>query len=147
MARKIVLFVCLGNACRSPFAEELFNKLAEEKGLEWRALSAGIEPGIDTPLEARKAAREFGVTFAEHTPRIVTRKLLEASDLVLTMEGWQKEELIRTCPHCWDKIYTLTEYVGETGEIPDPYLSPATYTQVYRQIDKLLHKLVEKLSK
>ena len=145
--RRVVLFVCLGNSCRSPFAEALFNKLAEERGVEWRALSAGLEPGLETPRSAIRAAREFGVDLTGHTPRAVTAKLLETVDLVLAMEDWQKDEMSRVYPHCMDKIYTLTEYVGESGNIPDPYLSShATYMQVYRQINRLVGKLVEKLS-
>ena len=39
---KKILFVCTGNTCRSPMAEVIFNALAKEKGLDWRAESAGF---------------------------------------------------------------------------------------------------------
>ena len=49
--KKKVLFVCTANICRSPMAEAMFNALAEDKGLPFRAESAGVMALVDEEIE------------------------------------------------------------------------------------------------
>jgi protein-tyrosine phosphatase len=53
---KQILLVCTANVCRSPMAEAIFNALAEERGLAWRAESAGVAAleGEDITPNARR---------------------------------------------------------------------------------------------
>ena len=69
MNQKTVLFLCTGNYYRSRFAEMLFNHLAAERGLQWRADSRGLNPD---PLYARpisghtrRAMQRLGVSLGE----------------------------------------------------------------------------------
>lgn len=63
----IVAFVCSGNTCRSPMAEGIFNKLAEEKGLSVRAESFGMATADGLPVSENsvKACSEIGVDLTE----------------------------------------------------------------------------------
>jgi protein-tyrosine phosphatase len=70
-----VLFVCLGNICRSPYAERV---LLREGGEAIRSFSAGImAPGRRPPQEALEAARRRGIDHADHVSRALTRDLLD----------------------------------------------------------------------
>ena len=66
-----ILFVCTANVCRSPMAEAIFNALAEERGLAWRAESAGVAALVDEDItpNARAALDEVGIYANEHRAR------------------------------------------------------------------------------
>ena len=70
---KKVLFVCTGNTCRSPMAEVIFNALAKEKGLDWRAESAGLAAVGDRPASenAIQAVAEIGLDLTMHKTRFL----------------------------------------------------------------------------
>ncbi len=60
---KKVLFVCRANICRSPMAEAIFNAVAEDRGLAYRAASAGVAALVDEDMapNARAALEELGI--------------------------------------------------------------------------------------
>src|SRR5215212_11146019 len=82
-----ILFVCTANVCRSPMAEAIFNALAGERGLLWRAESAGVAALVDEDItpNARAALDEVGIYANEHRARQVEEEILEEADLVLAM--------------------------------------------------------------
>ena len=70
---RYIAFVCTGNTCRSPMAEGIFNKRAEEKGLNVRAVSFGIAavPGIPASSKAIEVCREIGVDISGHRTHFI----------------------------------------------------------------------------
>lgn len=68
---KKLLFVCTGNTCRSPMAAVIFNSIAQEKGLDWVAESAGVAAIGDRPASANavKAVAEIGLDLSAHHTR------------------------------------------------------------------------------
>ena len=70
---KKILFVCTGNTCRSPMAEVIFNSIAEEKELDWRAESAGVAAVGDRPasVNAVHAVAEIGLDLSGHKTRFL----------------------------------------------------------------------------
>lgn len=62
-----VAFVCTGNTCRSPMAEGIFNTMAEDRGLDVRAVSFGMAAASGTPVSknAVDACAEIGVDLSE----------------------------------------------------------------------------------
>ena len=121
-----LLFVCTANVCRSPMAEAIFNALAEERGLAWRAKSAGVAAlvGEDITPNARAALDEVGIYANEHRARQVNEAMLEEADLVLAMGPRHVAALRERFGGLSERVYALPQYaLGAPPEegIPDPY--------------------------
>src|ERR671912_2825038 len=103
-----ILFVCTANVCRSPMAESIFNALAEEGGLPYRAASAGVAAleGEDITPNARAAIEEVGFHPEEHRARQVSEAMLKAADLVLVMSPQHVRALHRSFGSLSDEVYT-----------------------------------------
>ncbi|WAK03589.1 low molecular weight protein-tyrosine-phosphatase [Methylobacter sp. YRD-M1] len=124
-----VLFVCMGNICRSPTAEGVFAKLLKERDLERHFLidSAGTHAyhvGEAPDLRAQRAARGRGVELAHLRGRKVVMGDFEDFDFLLAMDDDNYSILLNACPeHYKDKIRYFLEYAPHLGtrEVPDPY--------------------------
>src|SRR5437660_8840918 len=89
-----ILFLCTGNYYRSRFAEELFNHLARQAGLDWVAESAALalEKGscnvgpISRYTLQALAARQIEPSAASRMPRQVCERELESADLVIALK-------------------------------------------------------------
>jgi protein-tyrosine phosphatase len=134
-------------------AEALFNALAEEGGLRWRAESAGVAAlvGEDVTPNARAALEEAGVYAGEHRARQVDGEMLEGADLVLAMGPRQVAALRRRFGGPSHKIRALPAYAygAPEGEgIPDPYGQTMTaFRASLRQILEHVERLVERLER
>ena len=91
MKRKLVLFVCVGNAGRSQMAEAFAKKYG---GAKIDAISAGILPNKSVHLEVAKVMKEKGIDISKNTPKMLDLKLAQKADTIVTM-GCSIEEL---CP-------------------------------------------------
>jgi len=142
-AVKKVLFVCSGNICRSPMAEAFFNHLAEHEKLPVRATSAGLYPVLDdAAAEAVIAAREYGVDLSPHRSQPLSSTVVHEADLILTMTREHRRHTERFFPAAQGKMFTLLEFIGEKGDIEDPY---GQGLAVYRQCAQHIWKAVEKV--
>lgn len=115
-----ILFVCTGNTCRSPMAAALMNKIAAECEIDVRADSAGIfaSDGDMASDNAIKAMIPYGIDLTEHRSKPVTEDLITESDLILAMTAGHKMVLE---PMADGKVFSISEYTGGGGDIPDPY--------------------------
>lgn len=109
---KNILFVCTGNTCRSPMAEALLRKMAEEKELDLQIRSAGVfaENGAAASVGAQKVLQQRGIKM-EHQAQLVTPKLINWSDIILTMTLGHKQQLLAQYPVSMNKTFTLKEFV------------------------------------
>ena len=82
-----VLFVCSGNTCRSPMAMVLFNALCVERGLPYRAESAGVHANQGNAASdgAFHAMKERGLSLARHAAQPFTLMLAREARLVVAM--------------------------------------------------------------
>ena len=141
-----ILFVCTGNTCRSAMAAAIMDKIAEERNLEVRIESAGVSAfdGEAASAGAVRALEKYDIDLSYHRSKTVTADLIKQSDLILTMTLSHKRILE---PIAGDKVFTLSEYVGATGDILDPYGGGLeTYEQTAEELYGLLNRLADKLS-
>lgn len=123
-----VLFVCLGNICRSPTAEAVFRSVLELEGagLDVEVDSAGTHGyHIGEPPDPRTqaAARRRGIEMASLRARQVHASDFEEFDLILAMDHENLAELRRRCPpRLQERVRLFLEYTALADrEVPDPY--------------------------
>ncbi|QOL24836.1 low molecular weight phosphotyrosine protein phosphatase [Thalassotalea sp. LPB0316] len=126
-----VLFVCMGNICRSPTAEAVFRKKAHDKGLMITIDSAGTigAHAREKPdHRAVKAGEARGYDFSGIKARKVASKDFESFDLILAMDNDNFENLQAIAPDQYrDKVKLFLSYGSEFDdtEVPDPYYGGA----------------------
>jgi len=120
-----VLFVCLGNICRSPTAEGVFTKLVEEARLADRVFVDSAGTGswhVGHPPDARAtvAARQRGIDLTGLRARQVTAEDLDAFDFVLAMD---RDNLAALHALRDGKAVRFLAFApeAEAGDVPDPY--------------------------
>lgn len=130
-----VLFVCLGNICRSPAAEGIFRHLVEESGEQslWEIDSAGIggwHAGQLPDNRMRVHARRRGYELT-HRARQVKPSDFDDFDLIIGMDSGNisdLRELART-PDDLRKIHSMSEWISGIAtrydHVPDPYYEGA----------------------
>ncbi|QAY67695.1 low molecular weight protein arginine phosphatase [Paenibacillus protaetiae] len=109
---KRILFVCTGNTCRSPMAEALLRKLAQERGVPIEVKSAGVSTMDGLPV-SRHAAEVLRKRRIDHGGKsnALDPGAVEWADLVLTMTASHKRSLLQWFPEAVEKTYTLKEFV------------------------------------
>jgi protein-tyrosine phosphatase len=122
-----VLFVCMGNICRSPSAEAVFTHKAKAQGLLLKIDSAGTlgAHAKEKPdHRAQKVGVERGYSFDGLKARKVKVEDFEAFDLILAMDNDNVKNLKKIAPpHLQHKISLFLDFAKnhEETEVPDPY--------------------------
>ncbi|MCK5728276.1 MAG: low molecular weight phosphotyrosine protein phosphatase [Methylococcales bacterium] len=124
-----VLFVCMGNICRSPTAEGVLTKLIEKQGLseQFEIDSAGTHAyhiGEQPDYRSQLAAKAQGVDLSSQRARKVVYGDFEDYDYLLAMDGDNYETLMSSCPLLYqDKLHYFLDYAADlkVREVPDPY--------------------------
>ena len=123
-----IVFVCLGNICRSPFAAAL----ARDRFPSLQIHSSGFyhREGRATPEKMQRIVTHFGVDLSLHRSSRLTLQLLEQCDMVLVMDRENMAELEKQFPEAASK----TTFLGLFGSpasitVDDPYTADATTTQ------------------
>lgn len=146
-----VLFVCLGNICRSPTAEGVFRRLLDQHGLASRVAvdSCGIGPwhvGKSPDLRAREAAARRGVDLSGLRARQLADEDFTRFDYLLAMDHDNLAALHeRRPPDCQAHVGLFLAFVGEQArEVPDPYFGGDDgFDEVLDLIEAASHGLLE----
>jgi len=130
-----VLFVCSGNAYRSPVAEALLKKLRPDINVD----SAGTDPAIPISGTAKEyLTRENAEQYLKKSPEGLFGKQLGEYDIMVAMEPRHKHVILTKCPECADKIVVWN--------IDDPYFLPHGHAEkVFKQIKDKVLELAESL--
>lgn len=142
-----VVFVCLGNICRSPYAEVRFRQLT---GGRIAAASVGfIGPDRRSPEHARAAARARGLDLEDHRSRLVTRDDMAGADLVVLVDPAHARRLRARFGPVATPVLVLADLdpvPPPSRRILDPWGGPPeAFHDVFEQIDRCLAGLVEVL--
>lgn len=129
-----ILFVCLGNICRSPAAHGIMEQMVAKQGLQDRIVvdSAGTYPGHRGELpdpRMRRAALERGYNLT-HRARTVCEEDFYNFDMIVVMDDSNYERVSRLAPErkYLDKLYRMAEFTTlfpDYTYIPDPYYEGA----------------------
>ncbi len=148
-----VLFVCMGNICRSPTAEGVFRHVVSKAGLAGRVRvdSAGTHAyhvGEPADRRAQKAAERRGFTMDGIRARRVRGEDFTAFDYILAMDR-DNLELLRAqaAVEHHEKIRLFLEFSGSgEAEVPDPYYGGAAgFERVLDLVEDAAHGLLETL--
>ena len=128
-----VLFVCLGNICRSPTAEGVFRQLVRQAGLENKietdsAGTAGYHIGEAPDRRSQKHAKARGVDISDLRGQQIDSSHFVKFDLVLAMDNSNMRDLESVAPQ--DQLHKLQLFLRyarkfKQEEVPDPYYGGA----------------------
>jgi len=149
-----VLMVCLGNICRSPIAEGILQKQADDAGLDWTVHSAGtnfIHTGEPPHKSSQKVCKENGVDISQQRSMDFEAKHFEEYDQIYVMA----EDVMNNCKKiAADRFdekkidYFLNElHPGSNQDVVDPWFGGEDgYYQVYEQIAQCCEKIFLKFN-
>lgn len=141
-----VLFVCLGNICRSPLAEGVFRHLLDEEGLADRfyvdsAGTGGWHVGESPDHRSMRSAATHGVTLTGHSRQIQPEDF-HRFDYIVAMDQSNLTHLQQYREGVGGEaaLYLLREFDPEGGpgaEVPDPYYGgPNGFEEVFEMVDR-----------
>ncbi|MDQ0560788.1 protein-tyrosine phosphatase [Rhizobium mesoamericanum] len=144
MKRISILFVCMGNICRSPLAEGIFSHLVDEAGLADRfeidsAGTGGWHEGDHPDRRSIATAKGHGIDISQQRARQIRRKDFSEVDLMLAMDRANIADLRRMSPEAAN-----IRLFGE--DIPDPYFGSSDgFELVYAMLFAGCKNLLETL--
>jgi protein-tyrosine phosphatase len=149
-----VLFVCMGNICRSPTAHGIFRRLVEQEGLADHILidSAGTHAyhiGKPPDERAQATALKRGFDLSDLRARQAAARDFEEYDYVLAMDRENHEILASLCPAGYEERLSLfLAYAPDLGieEVPDPYWGGEQgFEQVFDMLEAASLGLLEEI--
>jgi protein-tyrosine phosphatase len=152
MSTPRVLFVCLGNICRSPLVEAVARRRSAEAGLEVEVASCGTgswHVGKGADLRMLRAAAAVGIDLSAHRARQLSRDDLQQFDLVLAMDRDNLEGIMcLITPQSRAETGLFLEWSGAAppSEFPDPYFGEAEgFAESVQLAERGVAGLIERL--
>ena len=143
---KKLIFVDTNDNCRAPMAELILKRkfLTNPLTIESRGLVVLFPEPMNPKAEA--VLENHGYPTPVHVAMQLEQEDISRDVLLITMEEKQKSQIWETyedAPH----VYTLKEYVGESGDTPPLYGQPlSVYSQCYTEMELLIRRLVIRLN-
>jgi protein-tyrosine phosphatase len=145
-----ILFVCLGNICRSPLAEGVAQNISTNEGLNLAVDSAGTSNWHlgETPCEySIKIARQNEVDISQQRSRPITKQDIKHFDYVVAMDAQNKIDLEK---FGFTNVYKLGDFGDYKGaNVPDPYFFPGFegFEKVFKMVDVCVKDFLEQKCK
>lgn len=137
-----VLFVCLGNICRSPMAEFVLKDMVAQKGLSDRfEIDSAATEGYNEMCHAgihlgtRKILSAYDIAYTEHYSRRIRRKDYEYFDYILAMDDSNVEDIqsVIGIMDTQNKIHRLLDYTQNPRNIRDPWYT-GNFEETYQDV-------------
>jgi protein-tyrosine phosphatase len=151
-----VLFVCMGNICRSPTADGVFRHMVAAQGVQDRVTvdSAGTHnyhPDSPPDPRSQEHAAKRGYDLSALRARQIQQADFEKFDLILAMD-WDNLALVQDIcpPQHQKKVRRLTEFclTSDSSVVPDPYYDgPAAFEQVLDLVEDACQGLLQQVKK
>jgi protein-tyrosine-phosphatase len=148
LAPSAVLFICLGNICRSPYAARVMGGL----GSAVRADSSGyLGPGRAPPSEALEVARSRGIEHADHVSKLTTPEMLDSAQAVFVFDRFNVKNLRDSPGARPERVLWLGDFDPEwSGKraIVDPWGKPLEeYRATFERIERCVAEVVRVLNR
>ncbi|TGU88127.1 low molecular weight phosphotyrosine protein phosphatase [Mesorhizobium sp. M00.F.Ca.ET.151.01.1.1] len=149
-----ILFVCLGNICRSPLAEGVLRAVLAERGYGGdmvldSAATSGWEVGSAPDPRSIAVAVRQGIDISRQRARRITPADFHRFDLILGMDRSNVADLKALAPAAVrDRVHLFLEFAeGEPRDVPDPYYEDQeAFASVYRMIREASEALATRLA-
>jgi len=153
MEKRRILFVCLGNICRSPLGEGILRQRATERGLSHlveteSAGTGGWHQGDPPDHRSIAVAKGHGIDISTQSARQLRLEDFTAFDLIFAMDRDNLRNLVRLAPHDSSAdIHLFMDFVsGTMRDVPDPYYgTPADFEHVFAMLDEGCGNLLDTL--
>ena len=145
-----ILFVCLGNICRSPMAEFVMKELVQEAGIadQFEIASAATstwEIGNPVYPPAREMLARHGIGCDGKTARQMTRKDYRYYDLIIGMDRSNLQDMRDICGGDPEgKLRLLMDYTDHPGDVADPWFT-RNFDDTWRDVGEGCRALLEQL--
>ncbi|MGB5964423.1 MAG: low molecular weight protein-tyrosine-phosphatase [Sulfurimonadaceae bacterium] len=148
MVPKSILFVCLGNICRSPLAEGIAKQIANRRGLDIEIDSCGTgtwHVGEAPCDDAIRVAKENGLDIASQRARQINSDDIEKFDLIVVLDDKNQSDVIAMGAK---NVVKLGFYGYNNEDVPDPYFFPGYegFDKVYSIIEECVVNLLDENS-
>jgi protein-tyrosine phosphatase len=147
-----ILFVCLGNICRSPLAEGILKQKMKERGIHSEVESAGFESyHINEPPDPRalKIAKNHGIDITENKCRLFVADDFDNFDVIYVMDAsnYRDVQYFSRTDEDMDKVkYLLSVIDGNKKSVPDPYYGGESgFENIYNLIEEACDKITDML--
>lgn len=135
-----VLFVCLGNICRSPMAEFIFKDILEKAGVSdlFEVASAGTsseEEGNPVYPPARAELVKHGISCAGKRAVQYTVGDYSKYDYIVVMEDWHKRSVLHISGDAQNKVFRLLDFTDAPADIDDPWYT-RDFARAYGEIER-----------
>lgn len=148
---KRILFVCLGNICRSPLAEGILQAKIKERGLDWVTDSAGtsgMHAGELPDVRSIEIAKARGIDILNQRSRKFKKSDFFEFDFVYVMDKLNLKGVlsIARTKEEREKVEMIMENVfpGESIDVPDPYWDDDGFAGVFDMLDKACDIIIQK---
>lgn len=141
-----VIFVCTGNTCRSPMAETIYRSL--ESNSDITVASRGLVVLFSEPSNPKAdiVLQSHNLVLEGHISKPLKNSDIDENTLILTMTDKQKRNVLDNY-NGTDNVYTIKEFVGENGDVTDPYGGTLIdYEECFVELARLVKKTVYKLN-